>query len=60
MRISKMQWYALPKDEKKDWQYVSDETGCYFIRKGEVIQQNTNEEAAVDDFERLTKKEETT
>lgn len=49
-KISINEWLVLPANEKKYFQYVSDQSGCYFKIEKQV---KNDSDVLVDDFERL-------
>lgn len=51
--ISINAWRLMSPSDKKIYEYVSDASGCYFIKK--AAKKEADE--TIDDFERLTKKE---
>lgn len=53
-RISVNDWRLLEAEKQEEYQYISDATGCYFIKKEKMDEP----EEVVDDFERLTKRKE--
>lgn len=55
-RISIAEWRRLPENERKLFDYVSDQSGCYFRRMKVFNKDDVQDQT--DDFERLINQKE--